>query len=254
MDNNEAKLLLGAYRANGADAQDPFFREALKQAETDPSLRAWLAEEQAFDAGIARALAGIAAPAAGKAMIRTTVKATRPARRRWLLPLALAAGIALLVGVPDWNRSGGVLRLPHEATLAELATHLSEHHSSMGLMSPDYAKLRQWIAARGGPLPENLPPGLAKMGVIGCQTWTTSRGKVALVCFVGDNQQVGHLYVFDRLPDDLKSGAPPTVERPRLGASGAWSLAVWQHDGRGYVLGFPAGTGPAPDLAGMFRA
>ena len=35
-DRDNAKLLLSAYRPNGADAQDPVFKEALELAQRDP--------------------------------------------------------------------------------------------------------------------------------------------------------------------------------------------------------------------------
>lgn len=62
MDNNKAKLKLAVYRRTGADANDPFFAEALQQAEKDPGLREWLAEQQAFDAKFAAALGEIHGP------------------------------------------------------------------------------------------------------------------------------------------------------------------------------------------------
>ena len=47
MTNQEAKFTLSAYRANGQDAGDPAFAEALAQAKQDPALGAWLARAQA---------------------------------------------------------------------------------------------------------------------------------------------------------------------------------------------------------------
>src|SRR5271170_328440 len=49
MNNNDAKLILQAYRPSGEDARDPFFAEALEQARLDPALRIWFAERQAKD-------------------------------------------------------------------------------------------------------------------------------------------------------------------------------------------------------------
>ena len=41
MTNQDAKLVLSAYRPNGADARDPFFEQALQQANRDPELTEW---------------------------------------------------------------------------------------------------------------------------------------------------------------------------------------------------------------------
>ena len=45
MNNQEAKLILQAYRSNGQDASDPFFADVLEQARRDPELQKWFAEE-----------------------------------------------------------------------------------------------------------------------------------------------------------------------------------------------------------------
>ncbi len=253
MDNNKAKLILSVYRANGQDAQDPMFNEALKQAESDPELRAWLAEQRAFDAQVAGAFAAVAGPVEGKAMIETTMMAPRRRRSVWLWPLALAASVAIIFAFRGGllNRSG--LTLPEDASLVELAINLSDHHASIGLMSKDYAKLRSWIAEKGGPLPERLPPGLEKMAVLGCETWKTSRGRVSLVCFVGDDMKMVHLYVFDQTPAALEGANLPELPKPRFERSGNWALAVWKDAGRAYVLGMPAEPGQSPDIEKFFR-
>ncbi|MBI5771216.1 MAG: hypothetical protein HZA93_25810 [Verrucomicrobia bacterium] len=254
MDNSKAKLILSVYRANGLDAQDPMFSEALKQAESDPELRAWLGDQRATDAQIAAALAGISGPAEGKAMIATTRVAPRGRRLAWAWPLALAASVAIFFAVRSGLQNRGSLALPENATLAELATNLSEHHASIGLMSKDYSKLRTWIAEKGGPLPEHLPPALEKMAVLGCETWKTSRGKVSLVCFVGDDMKMVHLYVFDQTPAALDGAKLPELPQPRFERSGNWALAVWKDAGRAYVLGMPVEPGQPPNIEKFFRA
>ena len=254
MDNKQAKLILSVYRANGTDAQDPLFREALRQAESDPTLRAWLNEQQEFDSLVASAFASVKGPPEGRAMIQTTMGATRSVRRRWLWPLALAASIAVIFAAKSGLQSRGRLALPENASLAQLATNLSDHHASIGLMSPDYAKLRDWIAVKGGPLPERLPPGLEKLAVLGCETWKTSRGKVSLVCFVGDDMKMVHLYVFEQPPAGSSGTALPNLAQPRFERSGKWSLALWQDGGRGYVLGVPVEPGSTPDITRFFGA
>jgi hypothetical protein len=48
-DRDNAKLMLSAYRPNGADAQDPVFKEALELAQRDPELARWFRGERDFD-------------------------------------------------------------------------------------------------------------------------------------------------------------------------------------------------------------
>lgn len=253
MDNNKAKLILSVYRTNGLDAQDPMFGEALKQAESDPELRAWLTEQRAFDSQVSAAFADVSGPAEGKAMIETTMGATPHHRRVWIWPLALAASIAIFFAVRGGLQTRGGLVLPENASLAELATNLSDHHASIGLMSKDYAKLRTWISEKGGPLPEHLPPALEKMAVLGCESWKTSRGKVSLVCFVGDDMKMVHLYVFDQAPAALEGANLPELPKPRFERSGNWALAIWKDAGRAYVLGMPLEPGQSPNIEKFFR-
>lgn len=231
MDNKQANLILSVYRPNGQDASDAFFAEALKQADADPALRTWFAEQQHFDQRVAQALAGIRPPRDGKALVEAGVRAS-PRRRRFAWPLMLAATIAVLIGltfgVLQQGRTGSEF-----ASLAELAVNLSENKASLGLMSPDYTRLRKWVADRGASLPDALPPGLSDLEMLGCQVWNTARGKVSLLCFVGENRRMVHLYVFDH---PVKDAAAPTVEQPRYAREGDWSLALWQEPGRAYVL------------------
>lgn len=244
MDNKQAKVILSVYRPHGQDAKDPFFTEALRQADRDPSVNAWLKRQQRFDADFAAALGSIVAPSEAKTMIKATMGASAGRRRTWW-PLALAACLALLLGatllVQQFRRPTG-LPLPEHATLAQLATNLAEHHATIGLMSGDMARIQQWLIDRRGPQPDVLPRGLAAMKILGCETWETTRGKVSLLCFMGDNAQAVHLYVFEDAEafPDLPDAANPRFER-----EGKWSLALWQNKGRAYVLGAPLDSGYA---------
>jgi hypothetical protein len=250
MDNNKAKLLLAVYRRTGEDAQDPFFADALQQAAKDPALRDWLAEEQKFDAQFAWALGEISGPKEGRALIEATM-VRRPTRWfRWW-PAALAASIAVLLALYASFGRTRTLSLPQSFSVAELAKYLSEHHATMGLMSSDYTKVRAWIADKGGPLPDRLPPGLAQLGVLGCQTWETSRGKVSLVCFVRGNKDMIHLYVFE----DPRDGASlPDMGAPRYERAGDWSFALWKEEGRTYALGAMGDAKAEDTLRALFRA
>lgn len=251
MDNNKAKLRLAVYRRSGEDVQDPFFAEALQQAEKDPALREWLADDQKFDTQFAAALGAISAPMEGRALIEGTMM-RRPARRvRWW-PLALAASLAVLLSLTLVLGRSRSLSLPQTATVAGLAEHLTEHHLSLGLMSTDLAKVRTWIAQKQGPLPGRLPPGLAQLGVLGCQTWQTSRGTVSLICFVRENKDMVHLYVFEN-PGD--SSALPDMSAPRIERAGGWSFALWRDARHTYALGATGPDAQATEaLHALFRA
>lgn len=241
MDNEQAKLTLAAYRLDGRDAQDPFFEEALRQADRDPELKRWFAGQQTFDRRMRSAIESIAPPARARSMALAAMRMSRRRKSalRWFVPLALAASIALVATTYTiLGDRGSRIGLPQSASIEALAGYLAEHHASIGLMNEDYATLVAWIRNRGGPVPENLPPALASLPVLGCQTWNTDRGQVSLVCFVGPERKMLHLYVFENpgaLPGPLPSRASPRVER-----HDAWAMASWQDGGRAYVLGMPA--------------
>jgi len=62
MDKEHAKFILQSYRPDGADAQDPHFKEALTLAAEDRELGEWLAHERAHDSVFTEALNAINIP------------------------------------------------------------------------------------------------------------------------------------------------------------------------------------------------
>jgi hypothetical protein len=96
MNNEEAKLILQAYRPGGQDANDPRFREALEQAQRDPELARWFTNEQALDSRISgRLKASITPPAHLKASLIAQQKSSAPPWwQQPVLRFALAACMA----------------------------------------------------------------------------------------------------------------------------------------------------------------
>ncbi len=62
MDKGHAKFILQSFRADGADADNPDFSEALHMAAEDRELGLWLAEERAHDAFFVEALSAVSIP------------------------------------------------------------------------------------------------------------------------------------------------------------------------------------------------
>src|SRR5260370_13500363 len=95
------------YRPNGADAQDPVFREALEQATRDPELGAWFKEQRGFDSMIADKLSGIEPPATLRSAILDGID-NRPSARhfsmRTLLALAAVIVLSAVILVPMYTR------------------------------------------------------------------------------------------------------------------------------------------------------
>jgi hypothetical protein len=99
MNNQEAKFILSAYRSNGVDAKDELFAEALRQAEQDPGLKAWLTKEQALDSILVAKLKEITPPATLREAILAGAKVSRTHRTFWNRPqwISISAAAALLV-------------------------------------------------------------------------------------------------------------------------------------------------------------
>lgn len=62
MDRDKAKFILASFRACGADAEDPAFKEALELAVKDQELAEWLVEERAFDAKFTKCVTSLEVP------------------------------------------------------------------------------------------------------------------------------------------------------------------------------------------------
>jgi hypothetical protein len=252
MDNEQAKLILAAFRPDGRDANDPDIADAMRQAEMDPELRRWLAEQRAFDQRMMAGLECVQPPAGARDRALAAIRVSQRWRARWTWawawPLAMAASVALVATVTTVVvRQPERVDLPQLASTEGLAGYLAEHDASIGLMNEDYQTLVNWIEARGGPKPESVPAPLAQLPVLGCQTWNTDRGTVSLVCFVGPDRTRLHLYVFEDTA--LLPGTLPQRSEPRIERHGVWAMAGWQHGGKGYVLGIPADGDAAAAVA-----
>jgi ferric-dicitrate binding protein FerR (iron transport regulator) len=139
--NDEAKLLLSVYRPGGQDANDPTFAKALEQVRHDPAMAAWFEEQRRLDEEMMTALAAFPVPSDGRLIAGLAVE---PRRRRFALrPLALAASVVLMLSLGLWALLGDrTLKLPENASLAQLSLHLTEHQRSLGLMSNDLTRVR----------------------------------------------------------------------------------------------------------------
>lgn len=62
MNSVEARLILSAYRPNGADANDSVINEALEFARSNPETRAWFGEQLALDRPVVAALQQLPVP------------------------------------------------------------------------------------------------------------------------------------------------------------------------------------------------
>jgi len=241
MDNEQAKLILQAYRPGGEDADDPFFCEALEQARVDPELAKWFADQRSFDEAMRKALQKHIPPVGLRDSILlakriSTLPFHQGGRPVWRRPgvMALAASIVVLLAVAVLIRPGAEHYVGHPMTVAAFTQQVLDlkDRISLGKMSNNPAELRAWLAERGAPSDFELPRGLRDVHGLGCQSYTIDGVKVSLVCFMLGEDQFAHLFVVDN--DALKDAAPNAS--PVIRTEGGIALATWTSGGKSYVL------------------
>lgn len=220
MDNKIAQEILSAYRADGQDAHDPVFREALAQCRNAAGMADWLERERAFDLLAADALEAIAVPQAGKRrLLETALRVDREQPSgdgtvrgvlRWF-PSWMRAGIGMaalfVVGLLIWQVASRPLA--PELTAPEF-TMASLLNSGMPLSfrSADRKEVVAWLAQGGAPVPEAFPGRLADAGTLGCRVIDMpGGGQVSLICLLV-NGEVIHYFVFDEQASELLAHTP----------------------------------------------
>jgi len=198
--------------------------EALALAERDPELRLWFEEQQRLDHALRRKLRTATPPPDLLADIvvgfphRATV-----AQARWLRPLALAAAIAVLMGVGAllWNRTPS----PEPRSLAAFQTDMSSFLKTfprLDLYSEKHSVVREWLATKPRFAAAQLPPTLEKFPAIGCRELDWRGQPAALVCFMVDGEVV-HLFLLPKQP----WGTAIEGGTPQFGRAGKFSSATW---------------------------
>jgi hypothetical protein len=222
MDNQEAKFILQAYRANGADAADPAFKEALAQAQSDPSLKQWFEREQTFDRAVAAKIRAAAVPPSLRAAILAGARAGETKRSVWRQPvwLAAAACIAVMLGGAVLTlRSRSFAITPDTFAAFALEDKLHGHHGGHG---QETAALQAALADAQTRLARGLPADLDRLRAAGCRTLNLSGRDVLEVCFVRGAAEF-HLYVMKR--DDARA-----IRDLRFSDEGRQTAMVWADD------------------------
>src|SRR5262245_46009361 len=137
MNREEAQFILQAYRANGEDARDPQFEEALAFVRNDPELARWFAHEQALDAAIAERIRSVSPPPHLTTELMLACKVIR-SRPWWRKPawVTAAASVALLISVASvWflRRSGEAEFASFRRTMIEASVDMTNHIDVIGL-------------------------------------------------------------------------------------------------------------------------
>jgi hypothetical protein len=233
MNNQEARLILQAYRCGGQDASDPLFAEALEQAKRDPELQKWFAEENALDARIQASLRrAIPVPRQLESNLLALRKIARPTPW-WFQPmkLAAAAAVLLLLGLAIFFLS------PQKTTLLgsfreTMARHALQRQGHIVFESHNIAKIEQWLQDSGAQTNFDLPAMLQSGTPHGCRVVDWNGRKATMICFILEGGEHVDLFVLDRvgLPDFPESSAPQFAKADGL------MTATWSEAGKVYLL------------------
>lgn len=254
MTNEEAKFMLQGYRANGADADNEAFAEALAQADRDPALRAWFEREQSFDSIVATKLGEIAAPAglresilAGTRMTTAEAEPTRSVswwQQPWTWGLAAAAAVALMVGLV-WQQPGGDQpALVQIEPILQLAKADMTGSHGRGAHASALGAFGTWLMNENSRLQQvDVPIDLDALRGQGCRAVNIAGHEVFEVCFQRDGAWF-HLYIVPR-----SSLAPGSINlAPMFHEQGAFVAASWADEEFAYLV---AGASNLPTLRGL---
>lgn len=219
MDNQEAKFILKAYRAGGADADDPLFRNALEQARRDPSLSAWLAQEQARDQAIGAKLRAVPVPPGLRDAILAGARVGARPRAAWRHPgwMALAAAIVVAFGVTFLWRQTTIRR-----SMDGFATFVTDdlRHGRHGGSGEDVHQLQAVLSNPATVLAHGLDLDPQHLRQTGCRTLTFAGRDVMEICFSRGGSEF-HLYVM------VRDRTLPAGQGPRFASAEGASAAVW---------------------------
>ncbi len=231
MNNQEAQLILQVYRPGGQDAADPLVTQALEQARRDPELQKWFAEEHGLDLCVqAKLRTAMVVPAELKANLLALKRTAAPASRRpaWL---ALAASVALLLGLAAWwVRPASPAQL--DSFRQAMVAYSMQRHEHTTFETSDITQIQKWLQARGMTGEFELPAGLRGKPAEGCRVVDWNGQKAALICFVLADGHHVDFFVLDR------PGVPGLAgsDLPQFAQTGALVTATWTAGNRVYLL------------------
>lgn len=230
MTNDEARFILRAFRADGSDAADPVFADALARADRDPALRAWFEHERAIDRAVSAQLEKAATASRSPAEILARVRQRRQRQRTWQTAAWLAAAaFAVLLAVSATLRFTGArpdVRQLITFALIDAGPPRGDHRGTPDAIGsapafPGSSGLRVGVQAL---------PDLAALKTMDCRTLVVAGHEVIEFCF-GPNHQF-HVYIAPRGSFDT-DGIGPT---PLISEQDRLAAATWTDDRHVYTV------------------
>ena len=236
MNNQEAKLILQAYRPGGQDAADPLFAEALEQVRRDPELQKWFAKEQTLDQRIqAKLQEAIPVPLGLKANLLAQRKITQAVpwwRQPFWLTTAAATAVVLLFATLTlvWMSHSSE---PQFAALRETMVQNSRQETGhVALMAQDMTKVRDWLKTQNAPTDFELPVSLHDAMLHGCKVLDWHGHKVTMLCLMANGG--GHVDLFVVDCTHFRDFTPSMTAQ--FAKSDGLNTAAWCHGDKTYLI------------------
>jgi hypothetical protein len=196
--------------------------------------------EDARDAAFIGALASIQAPPVLREEILAAMNRTvriavpnKPLWRRFSVPLAAAAGVALAFFLTRGEKPVHVGPLPVDVVQAGFFSAYKSPFFRLDVKRNDQRVLMEHLKTHQLPCPGCLPPGLAKLKSIGCRELIIDGKRGSLLCFNESKNGTIHLVIFQR--SDV-SGELPCGKHPSFVQSESWASARWEDDKHVFIL------------------
>lgn len=233
MNNEEAKLILQAYRLGGQDSADPQFQEALEQLKRDPELAHWFDDQCAFDTHVQVKLkSALQPPAQLKAKLLAQRKVIRPViwwrQPAWLAAAAVFVLIAVIAGF--WLNSATEPQF--EAFRQSMVRDSRMMPGHVKFMAKDVGQIQQWLSERGVNANLDLPAALSDKPTKGCRVIDWRGQKVTLICFMLDGKEHVDLFVIDTT--QFRDFTPRAA--PQFARVDGLTTASWARGGKTYLL------------------
>jgi hypothetical protein len=263
MNSERAKFVLGAYRPNHADQDDPEMGEALALAREDEELRQWLDDQVKFDRGVMECLREIVPSPDLYQNILHGVRVSRAGAggekvigRLWSWPGLRAMAAVLLLGLfvgamiwAPWNvkdRSDVYASLNCRDCAVEVIDDLHAGVAKLDLRTQDVSEVKAFLKASHstGLSPEEVD--LQAVKPMGCKKIKSRTGTVTIVCFRQEGT-LYHLATFEiRNP---ASNDLPSADDARFTHHGHLVAATWREGEMGRMLLSTQGEANEEDLA-----
>jgi hypothetical protein len=224
MTSDEARLILQAVHAEGAEARDPKVQAALQLAARDPALAAWWAEERAFDDAVRRKLGQVPVPDGLAARLLKGEAAARrspsPRRRAFLALAACLAGLLGLAAV--WLSSSGNGGADDLDAFRDDMARLLRQFPQLDISAEKWADIDRWLAGKTSLNGTEIPGALRAYPGIGCRELRWRNHRVLLVCLAVRGEIV-HVFL---VPDGGLPGGARTMA-PQFARVRGWNTAKW---------------------------